>query len=331
MMSGLVVSNKDYLPVLIGGEKNEEYERQQMRDDMKNPVIQGLYADPDLYYEDGTYFLYPTTDGFPHWSGSKFYVFVSKDGKSFEKKAQILDVASEDVPWAAGSAWAPCIAKKGEHYYYYFCAKNQSGSSCIGVAVSESPTGPFKAMEESMVTMGMMEKNKIRMCQVIDPSLYQEDDKWYLLFGNGDGAIARLTEDMLHIEESTLKNIEGLYDFRESVMVLKRNGMYHFTWSCDDTGSEDYHVNYGVAKDLYGSVTFRETILQKNLRRGILGTGHHSILKIPEEDRYVIAYHRFAMPLENYPEENGKGWYREICLASLYFDKKGYMMSVVVE
>ena len=45
--------------------------------------------------------------------------------------------ASEQVPWASGSAWAPCIARKNGKYYFYFCAKDKSGSSCIGVAVAE--------------------------------------------------------------------------------------------------------------------------------------------------------------------------------------------------
>lgn len=307
---------------------DEEYERLLHWYDRKNPVIEGLYADPDLYYEDGTYYLYPTTDGFKHWSGTEFHVFSSKDGKHFEKKTKILDVASEQVSWAVGSAWAPCIAKKNNSYYFYFCAKNKEGVSCIGAAVSSSPTGPFTAMEKPMVTMEMMAANGIKMGQTIDPSVYQENGDYYLLFGNGEAAVAKLAEDMLHIEEADLKNIEGLKDFREAVTVLKRGERYHFTWSCDDTGSEDYHVNYGVAESVYGPVSFVRTILKKDALRNIVGTGHHSIMRMPEEDRYLIAYHRFGTPLENYPD--GKGWHRETCISPLTFDEEGYMMPVDV-
>lgn len=170
-----------------------------------NPVIKGLYADPDLYYEDGRWFLYPTTDGFEHWSGHEFYVFESEDGKEFREAGKILDVASQEVPWAVGSAWAPCIAKKGDTYYFYFCAKDSKGDSCIGAAVSKSPKGPFKAMNQPMVTLGMMQSNGIRMSQTIDPSVYWEGDDWYLLFGNGEAAVARLSEDMLCIDEKSLQ------------------------------------------------------------------------------------------------------------------------------
>ncbi len=307
---------------------DEEYERLWMQFGGTNPVAEGLYADPDLHYEDGLYYIYPTTDGFPHWSGNEFYVFTSADGRHFQRKDRILDVASEQVPWAVGSAWAPCMAKRGGKYYFYFCAKDAEGTSCIGAAQADTPEGPFHAMAQPMVTMDMMRRNCIPMGQTIDPSLYEEDGVWYLLFGNGHAAMARLREDMLGIEENTLQTIEGLTDFRESVILLKRGGLYHFTWSCDDTGSEDYHVNYGVSETMGGPVEFRGTILAKDASKGILGTGHHSICKLPGEDRYLIAYHRFATPFEQYPE--GKGWHRELCLAPLMFDENGEMMPVVV-
>ena len=305
---------------------DEEYDRLYDYFDRKNPVVQGLFADPDLYYENGTYYIYPTTDGYKDWSGYEFSVFSSSDGKDFKKAAEVLDVASEQVPWAVGSAWAPCITKKREKYYYYFCAKNKEGISCIGAAVGNSPTGPFEAMPEPMVTMDMMQKYNIKMGQTIDPSVYTENGEVYLLFGNGAAAVAKLSEDMLHLECDTLKNLEGLTDFRESVIATKRGDTYYFTWSCDDTRSENYHVNYGVSKSLYGPVEFKGTILQKDERRNILGTGHHSILKL-SEDKYYIAYHRFGTPLEKYPE--GKGWHREICLAPLEFDKDGNIYPIV--
>ncbi len=87
-------------------------------------------------------------------------------------------------------------------------------------------------------------------------------------------------------------------------------------------------MNYGVSETMGGPVEFRGTILAKDASKGILGTGHHSICKLPGEDRYLIAYHRFATPLEQYPE--GKGWHRELCLAPLMFDENGEMMPVVV-
>lgn len=304
-----------------------EYESLLYFYDRKNPVIEGTYADPDLVYLNHKYYIYPTTDGFENWTSHYFEVFSSTDCKSFTKENQILDVSSKEVPWATGSAWAPCVAEKDGMYYFYFCAKDETGESCIGVAESKTPIGPFVANEKPLLTRNMVQEQNIKMSQTIDPSIYQEDNKYYLVFGNCAAAVVELTEDMKHIKENTMWEVKGLEDFRESLILFKRNGIYHFTWSCDDTRSENYHINYGIADTWKGPVQFKKTILQKDMRKNILGTGHHSIVKIPEQDKYMIAYHRFGTPLEKYPE--GKGWNREICIAPLEFDKNGLICKVI--
>lgn len=97
----------------------------------------------------------------------------------------ILDLATEDVPWAVGSAWAPAIAGKNGKYYYYFCGKMKSGDSAIGVAVAETPVGPFRAQPQPLITMEQTKRLGVTMGQAIDPSIYFEDDGTaYLLFGN---------------------------------------------------------------------------------------------------------------------------------------------------
>ena len=175
-----------------------------------------------------------------------------------------------------------------------------------------------------MLTPEMMQAQGIEVCQTIDPTVYEEDGHYYILFGNGQPVIAMLAEDMLTVKEETLKNIVGAFDFREAITVLKRGGEYHFTWSCDDTGSENYHVNYGTADSVYGPITYHYPVLEKQGES--LGTGHHSIVKVPGKDTYQIAYHRFAMPLARYGEE--KGCHRETCIAPLAFDETGKMCPV---
>lgn len=86
------------------------------------------------------------------------------------------------------------------------------------------------------------------MGQAIDPSIFTDDDGTsYVTFGNGGAAIVKLGSDMMSIDESSMRQINGLTDFRESVVVVKRDGRYHWTWTCDDANSPNYHVNYGVS------------------------------------------------------------------------------------
>jgi beta-xylosidase len=296
-------------------------------DNKKNPVIKGLYADPDIAMFHGKYYIYPTTDGFTHWSGHEFKVFSSDDLMNWKEEGVILDLKSDQVQWAVGSAWAPAIGYKNGKYYFYFCGKRVDGVSCIGVAVSDNPIGPFVAVKEPLLTPELIKAEGVKIGQAIDPSVYiEEDGTPYLLFGNGEGVIVRLNEDMVSLYPGTMKNISGLYEFREAVTVLKRDGKYHFTWSCDDTGSENYHLNYGTSGDLYGPVEYHYPILEKRAEKDILGTGHHSIMRIPGKDEYIIAYHRFGTPLENYPD--GKGFNREVCIDFISFDENGFMNKV---
>lgn len=290
-------------------------------------VLPGQYADPDIAKFDGRYYLYPTTDGFTHWSGTKFRVFSSDDLKFWHDEGVILDLATDDVPWAVGSAWAPAIASRNGKYYYYFCGKRADGVSAIGVAVADTPVGPFRAEPQPLLTMEQMKRLGIKMGQTIDPAIYiEEDGTPYMLFGNGHAAIVQLGDDMVSVIEETMRNLEGLHDFREAVTVLKRDGRYHFTWSCDDTGSEDYHVNYGTSESLFGPVTVHYPILVKNPEKDILGPGHHSILHDKDTDQYWIAYHRFVTPLSRFKE--GKGYHREVCITPIAFGEDGLMKPV---
>src|SRR5699024_8187248 len=79
---------------------DEEYQGLLKYYDQKNPVLSGLYADPDLVSFNGTYYLYPTTDGYPAWSGHNFSVFTSTDMQHFKNAGEIVNLLTDQVPWA---------------------------------------------------------------------------------------------------------------------------------------------------------------------------------------------------------------------------------------
>lgn len=304
-----------------------------MSDSRHNPILRGQFADPSMIRYGGRYYLYPTSDGFDGWSGTAFRAFSAADPMRgpWTDEGVILDLAAGDVPWAVGSAWAPAMFEKNGRFYFYFCGKRPDGVSCIGAAVSDSPVSGFKPMPEPLLALDRCRAEGLRIGQTIDPSVFEDKDSGevYLLFGNGQPAVVRLTEDLCHTVPGTMRNIAGLTDFREAVDVVKRGGVYHFTWSCDDTGSEDYHVNYGIADSVYGPVTFLHTILSKKPEWDILGTGHHCVFREPDRDEYLIAYHRFATPTDAYPGYHG--FHREVCVDRLEFDENNRMKPVVFE
>ena len=138
---------------------------------------------------------------------------------------------------------------------------------------------------------------------------------------------------MISIKEGTLKQINGLTEFRESVIVTNVDGKYHWTWTCDDANSPNYHVNYGVSDELISedgkiNVTLKkENLLYKNESLGILGSGHQSVLHVQDGDgrqRYFMAYHRFYTPLNIFTDAFGV--HRETCIDEIFFDENGEMV-----
>ncbi len=79
-----------------------------------NPVLQGFHADPEILYSHQTkkYYIYSTTDGQPGWGGWYFSVFSSDNLKDWKDEGVMLDLKSDQVAWADGNAWAPCIEEK---------------------------------------------------------------------------------------------------------------------------------------------------------------------------------------------------------------------------
>ncbi|MEU1453975.1 family 43 glycosylhydrolase [Streptomyces avermitilis] len=282
----------------------------------RSPVLPGLYADPDIQYLDGRYWIYPTTDGFPGWSGTQFKAFSSKDLVHWKDHGVILDLGP-DVAWADNNAWAPAIAERDGKYYFYFCAGQQ-----IGVAVADSPAGPFKdALGKPLVAKGQLAG------QMIDPAVFTDDDGTsYLYWGNGHGYVVPLNDDMVSFDATKVKDITQP-DFREGSFVVERQGTYYFMWSEDDTGSENYHVSYATGPSPLGPWTKRGTILSKRPEYGIKGTGHHSVVNVPGTDDWYIVYHRFALNGPGKP--GGDGTHRETTIDRMTFAADGTIEPVV--
>lgn len=306
-----------------------------------NPVLPGMYADPDIDILDGKFWIYPTTDGTPGWGGTEFHAFSSPDMVHWTDEGVILDnknkspslnakgVQIASSAWSDGNAWAPSIEEKNGKYYFYYCGRildsltSQYGEGmAIGVAWADSPAGPYTAASAPILYPKMLSDANIGFSgQVIDPAIYTEGSSSYILFGNGMAAMADLNSDMTSVNTSSLRIINNLTDFRESIAVFKRDGYYYFTWSCDDTGSENYHINYATSSSLKGSVTNRGTLLQKDVNSGILATGHQSVIYLPDCDRCFIAYHRFYTPLS---VGGNVGHRRETCIEEITFQKKTF-------
>ncbi|KAL8383644.1 hypothetical protein RB595_010713 [Gaeumannomyces hyphopodioides] len=274
--------------------------------EMASPVLPGLYADPNIYIYNATYYIYATTDGFPGWGGKEFYV---------------LDGANGNLPWAVGNAWAPGFIERGGKFYFYHSGHHiRLNTKTIGAAVASHPLGPFTAQPDAMI----FNNETVTSGQAIDPAAFHDpvSGKYYLYWGNGRPLYAQLADDMVSLVPGATKQISGLNDFREGLFLVHRRGLYHLTYSIDDTGFEDYRVGYATATSPDGPWTYRGVVLTKRPELGILGTGHNSMAQVPGTDDWVIVYYRFGIP-------GGNGNNRETTIDRVVFDEQtGFMKTI---
>lgn len=304
-----------------------------------NPILPDFHADPEVLYSNKTnkFYIYSTTDGFRGWGGWKFNVFSSDNLVDWKDEGTMLDVKSDQVPWAVGNAWAPCIEEKKQKdgtykYYFYYSAHNpKNNRKSIGVAIADDPTGPFVDFGQPIV-----DESPVGHGQQIDVDVFKDpkSGKTYLYWGNGYMAGAELNDDMTSIKKETITVMTPKggslkdYAFREAAYVFYRKGTYYFLWSVDDTGSPNYHVAYGTSKSPLGPIIVAEepVILIQRPEDKIYGTAHNSVLQLPGKDQWYVVYHRIN---KNYIEGYmSPGTHREVCIDEMKFDKKGRILPI---
>lgn len=168
-----------------------------------------LYGgDPSILVDGDTVYAYvghdtSTNDSYkmPDWR-----CYSSQDMKNWKYEGEIL--SDSDISWVQdkNSAWAGQVVKYGDKYYFYYCSEAKSsygGGKCIGVAVSNSPTGGFKDIGEPLVK-NVETYNGVSTWEDIDPTFWIEKDsdgKEHRILGWGNVRFfnCELNEDMISI------------------------------------------------------------------------------------------------------------------------------------
>lgn len=286
---------------------------------LSQPLVEHIYtADPSAHVFDGRIYIYPSHDidaGIPfndngdHF-GMEDYHVLSMDTPSAPVIDHGVALHVKDVPWAQRQMWAPDAAHKDGKYYLYFPAKRPDGIFQIGVAISDSPTGPFKA-----------EPKPIEGSYSIDPAVFEDDDgEYYMYFGGIWGGqlqkyrnnqysssheepspdepalgprVARLRDDLKEFAEApreiqildesgeVLRAGDNARRYFEAPWIHKYNGIYYFSYSTGDT----HLICYATGNSPYGPFTYRGEILTP-----VVGwTTHHSICEV--NGQWYLFYH----------------------------------------
>lgn len=175
-------------------------------------------GDPAAMVDGDTVYLYT---GHDVATGDSYVIdgwicYSTKDLLNWKYEGEIM--SSKDISWAnvADSAWAAQTVKHNGKYYFYYCtwdktakasSKIKAGEQSIGVAVSDSPTGPFKDLGKPIVSGEVTDfGTESSEWNDIDPTVWiEKDDKGeehrYLAWGNGNYYICELNDDMISVKD----------------------------------------------------------------------------------------------------------------------------------
>jgi hypothetical protein len=257
----------------------------------QNPFITNQFtADPTARVFGDRIYVYPSHDipctegrGRPGWFCMEdYHVFSSANLTDWTDHGVI--VSQDKVNWVdprGYSMWAPdCIYRNGK-YYFYFPTRAKDTSSygrgfSIGVAVAETPYGPFIPQAEP-----------IKNVRGIDPNVFiDKDGQAYLYWSQGNIYVAKLKENMLELDSKvdTIRNLpeKGL---KEGPYVFERNGIYYLTYPHVENKIE--RLEYAMGSSPMGPFKVTGVIMDESPTG--CWTNHHSIL--PFKNQWYLFYH----------------------------------------
>ena len=313
------------------------------------PIVTHIFtADPSAHVFDGKIYIYPShdlahdcvdNDNGDQYAMEDYHILSMED-----IDATCIDhgeaLHMNDVPWVSKQMWAPDVAFKNGVYYLYFPARDKDGIFRLGVATSESPTGPFKP-----------EDTYIEGSYSIDPAVFlDEDNRAYIYYGGLWGGqlekwqsgsfheseegpagnepalgpvCAELSADMKSFK-SEPKNLTILDEngnpltaededrrYFEGPWMHKYNGLYYLSYS---TGTTHYIV-YATSTDPQGPFTYRGRILEP-----VIGwTTHHSIIEY--KGKWYLFYHDCSL-------SNGVNHKRCVKFTELHYNEDGTIQTI---
>ncbi len=308
-------------------------------------------ADPSANVFNGRLYIYPShdwdsgateDDDGGHFEMKDYHVLSLDDVENGEvtDHGQILCV--DDVAWVGRQMWDNDVAEHNGKYYLIYSAKDKRDIFHLGVAVADSPEGPF-----------VPQQDPIRGSYSIDPCAFKDDDgKVYVYFGGlwggqlqryrdnkalesahlpeGDedalpSRVAMMDDTMLQFAEEPkpviIVDANGNplkagdpHRFFEASWMHKYNGRYYFSYSTGDS----HLLCYATGDSPYGPFTFRGVLLDP-----VVGwTTHHSIVEY--KGQWYLFYHD-CVP------SDGVTWLRSLKVQRLYHNEDGTIEKVINE
>lgn len=282
----------------------------------QNPIIQTLYtADPaPLVYNDKVY-LYTSHDepGSTWFTMNDWRLYTSEDMVNWTDHGSVLSY--KDFQWGKINAWAPHAIERNGKFYLYVPVTDLNNRNGIGVAVSDSPYGPFiDPLGKPLISNSSAD---------IDPAVFIDDDgQAYIYWGNPVCHYAKLNEDMISIDgeigqfPNTVESFgkrkaedpRRPTTYEEGPWMYKRNDLYYLLFA---GGELPEHIGYSTGPSPVGPWTYQGVLMPAE---GRSFTNHPGIIDF--RGKTYLFYHNGALP-------GGSGFTRSVAVEEVEFNPDG--------
>lgn len=299
-------------------------------------------GDPAAMVDGDTVYLYT---GHDIATGDAYVIdgwicYSTKDLLNWKYEGEIMK--AKDISWAnvANSAWAAQTVKHNGKYYFYYCTWDKTtsdGQQSIGVAVSDSPTGPFEDIGKPIVSGKVTDiGTESSTWNDIDPTVWIENDEngvehRYLAWGNGNFYICELNDDMISVKDQngdgkitggkSVKNADVIQKdspegpYTEAPWLYRRqdeNGNYYGKYYLFYASGWREGMAYSTTDDLMnGQWEFGKEIARPNVTSN---TNHMAVIDFKGKTYFI--YHNGALA-------GGNGYRRVANITELKFNEDG--------
>ncbi len=278
-----------------------------------NPLIKHKFtADPAGLVHNGKVYIYAGHDQCPapkeRYEMNEWLVFSSSDMKTWTEHP--IPLKPSDFSWAKGDAWASqVIERDGKFYWYVAVSHGTIHGKAIGVAVSDSPTGPFRdARGSALITNDMTTEYTKISWDDIDPTVIIDDDgQAYLFWGNTQCYYAKLKKNMIELD-GPIMPVKNLPRFTEAPWIHKYKGWYYLSYASEFPEK----ICYAMSRNINGPWEYKGIL---NEIAGNSNTNHQSIIEF--KNNWFFIYHNGSINTQ------GGSFRRSVCIDRLFYNNDG--------
>ncbi len=285
------------------------------KESIGNPVIKDLFtADPAAMVYNDTLYLYTGHDeqeeGQQGFLMNDWLLYSTTDMVNWKSHGSVLH--TNQFSWASGQAWAAHVVEKEGKFYWYVTVEHATiPGKAIGVAVADSPKGPWTdALGEALVTNDMTTHTEIGWDD-IDPAVFIDDDgSAYIYWGNTVCKWAKLKDNMIELD-GEIQTID-LPSFTEAPWVHKREDMYYLSYASEFPEK----IDYAMADSPEGPWQYKGRL---NDLVPDSPTNHQAIVEY--KDQWYFIYHNGKLP-------TGGEFRRSVCIEYLTYNEDGTIQKI---